>query len=125
MISSHPSSTHNHSNNLQLPFNTQHTTQQRLRENEGKTKHRRKQRNESNMDAGFQLPPGVDLCLVPAVKPPPGVIPNFDNPASLATAIIAVSAVMLTISTIFLVARAVTNFPKYSKADCKYSTVTT
>ncbi|KAL6892880.1 hypothetical protein HDV57DRAFT_483248 [Trichoderma longibrachiatum] len=69
------------------------------------------------MDAGFRLPPGVDLCLVPAVKPPPGVVRNFTNPASLATAIIAVSAVMLTISTFFLVARAVTNFPKYGKPD--------
>lgn len=69
------------------------------------------------MGVSLQLPSGVDLCQVPAAMPPPGVVPNFVNPASLATAIIAVSVVMLTISTIFLAARVVTNFPKYNKAD--------
>ncbi|PTB68949.1 hypothetical protein BBK36DRAFT_2315 [Trichoderma citrinoviride] len=67
--------------------------------------------------ATIQLPPGVDLCLVPAAMPPPGVVPNFDNPESLATAIIAVTVVMLTISTIFLAVRVFTNFPKYNSAD--------
>jgi hypothetical protein len=75
------------------------------------------------MGVSLQLPSGVDLCQVPAAMPPPGVVPNFVNPASLATAIIAVSVVMLTISTIFLAARVVTNFPKYNKADCKISRV--
>ncbi|KAL6875001.1 hypothetical protein J3F83DRAFT_535429 [Trichoderma novae-zelandiae] len=67
--------------------------------------------------SSLQLPPGVDLCLVPAALPPPGVIPNFVNPTSLAPAIIAVSVVMLTVSTVFLAARVLTNFPKYNKAD--------
>ena len=73
--------------------------------------------------ATIQLPPGVDLCLVPAAMPPPGVVPNFDNPESLATANIAVTVVMLTISTIFLAVRVFTNFPKYNSAEGKYSTI--
>ncbi|KAI4289384.1 MAG: hypothetical protein L6R35_001353 [Caloplaca aegaea] len=36
----------------------------------------------------FQLPPGTDLSMVPAAKPPPGVTPQFQHPSSLTPTLI-------------------------------------
>lgn len=52
-----------------------------------------------------QLPPGVPLSQIPALKPPPGVKPNFVDPVSLAPAIIAVNVVFLVLMLIALVMR--------------------
>ncbi|KAL7938507.1 hypothetical protein V8C35DRAFT_328564 [Trichoderma chlorosporum] len=65
----------------------------------------------------LNIPPGADLCQIPATAPPPGVVPNFVDPISLASALIAVSAVMLTWSTIFIVARIWMNWGKFKLAD--------
>ncbi|KAM0525736.1 hypothetical protein ACHAPE_000447 [Trichoderma viride] len=64
-----------------------------------------------------QLPPGTDLCKIPAAVPPPGVIPKLGGPAPLAPAIVAVSAVMLAFSTIFIVGRVWVNIRKLKTAD--------
>ena len=37
----------------------------------------------------------IDLAHTPAMTPPPGVIPNFDNPQSRGGIVISVSAVCL------------------------------
>lgn len=70
--------------------------------------------------ASHQLPPGTDLCKIPAAVPPPGVIPKLGGPAPLAPAIVAVSAVMLAFSTIFIVGRVWINIRKLKIADCKW-----
>ncbi|KAL6806622.1 hypothetical protein GGI42DRAFT_321698 [Trichoderma sp. SZMC 28013] len=67
--------------------------------------------------SSLTIPPGVDLCQIPASPPPPGVVPNFVDPESLAGALIAVSAVMLTWSTIFLAARMWMNWRNLKLAD--------
>ncbi|KAL7907121.1 hypothetical protein GGI35DRAFT_79155 [Trichoderma velutinum] len=67
--------------------------------------------------SSLTLPPGADLCQIPAAPPPPGTVPNFVDPKSLATAIIAVSAVMLTWSTIFIAARIWMNWRNFKLAD--------
>lgn len=71
--------------------------------------------------ASHQLPPGTDLCKIPAAVPPPGVIPKLGGPAPLAPAIVAVSAVMLAFSTIFIVGRVWVNIRKLKTADCKWN----
>ncbi|KAL6897096.1 hypothetical protein GGI43DRAFT_107489 [Trichoderma evansii] len=67
--------------------------------------------------ASPHLPPGTDLCKIPAAIPPPGVVPKLGGPAPLAPAIVAVSVVMLTFSTIFIVGRVWINFRKLKTAD--------
>ncbi|KAM6477264.1 hypothetical protein HDV62DRAFT_373269 [Trichoderma sp. SZMC 28011] len=67
--------------------------------------------------ASLTIPPGVDLCQIPASLPPPGVVPNFVDPESLAGAIIAVSVVMLTWSTTFVAARLWMNWRNLKLAD--------
>ncbi|KAL7951824.1 hypothetical protein V8C42DRAFT_339731 [Trichoderma barbatum] len=67
--------------------------------------------------SSLTLPPGADLCQIPAAPPPPGVVPNFVDPESLSTAIIAVSTVMLVWSTIFMAARIWMNFRDFKLAD--------
>lgn len=69
--------------------------------------------------SSLTIPPGTDLCQLPAAMPPPGVVPNFVDPESLAPALIAVSAVMLTWSTIFIAARLWMNWRDLKLADCK------
>ncbi|KAJ4861648.1 hypothetical protein T069G_02602 [Trichoderma breve] len=67
--------------------------------------------------SSLTIPPGTDLCQLPAAMPPPGVVPNFVDPESLAPALIAVSAVMLTWSTIFIAARLWMNWRDLKLAD--------
>ncbi|KAI0965158.1 hypothetical protein F4678DRAFT_476821 [Xylaria arbuscula] len=40
------------------------------------------------------IPPGVDLCLIPSAPPPPGLVSNFVNPASLAAPTFAVGSIL-------------------------------
>ncbi|KAF4215124.1 hypothetical protein CNMCM8980_010661 [Aspergillus fumigatiaffinis] len=63
------------------------------------------------------LPPGTDLCAIPAAQPPPGQTSNFVNPPNLAAATIAVTAVTLAWATLFTAARLYTNFRKLTWAD--------
>lgn len=52
------------------------------------------------------LPPGVDLCSVPAAALPEGqTVPNFDDPVSLQTTSIGVSSVLLAFTYLFAAAR--------------------
>ena len=46
----------------------------------------------------------------PALKPPPGVIPNFDNPAGVQGEIFATLIVCLVVSTIFVWSRLYTRY---------------
>ncbi|KAL4786386.1 hypothetical protein BJX76DRAFT_355112 [Aspergillus varians] len=64
------------------------------------------------------IPPGTDLCAIPAAQPPSGQTPNLVNPDSLAAATIAVTTILITWSTLFLAARVYTNLRKLSLADC-------
>ncbi|KAI1657786.1 hypothetical protein F4813DRAFT_73879 [Daldinia decipiens] len=65
------------------------------------------------MDA---LPPGIDLCQVPAGTPPDGV-PNFLNPPSLGPALIGVTATMMAWTVIFLAGRLWVNRHRFQQAD--------
>ena len=51
------------------------------------------------------LPPNIDLSKIPALAPPPGVTPNFDNPSSIGKAIIIVNVVFLTLMLGFVIMR--------------------
>ncbi|KAL8904338.1 MAG: hypothetical protein Q9207_003349 [Kuettlingeria erythrocarpa] len=53
----------------------------------------------------LQLPPGFNPALVPALAPPPGVVPNFTNPVSRANAVIAANGVITTVMLVFVFAR--------------------
>ncbi|RFU81869.1 hypothetical protein TARUN_332 [Trichoderma arundinaceum] len=64
-----------------------------------------------------QLPPGTDLCQIPAGVPPPGVVPDLTSSAPLAPATIAVSTVLTTLSVVFTVGRIWTNIHKLKAAD--------
>ncbi|KAL8789661.1 MAG: hypothetical protein Q9195_006714 [Heterodermia aff. obscurata] len=44
----------------------------------------------------FNLPPGTDLSTIPAGIPPPGVIPNFVNPPSLAPTVLGINITFMT-----------------------------
>lgn len=48
------------------------------------------------------VPHGLPLSQVPALEPPPGVIPNLVNPPSLANTVIVVSVVFLTLMLFFV-----------------------
>ncbi|KAK4236589.1 hypothetical protein C8A03DRAFT_16781 [Achaetomium macrosporum] len=64
-----------------------------------------------------QLPPGTDLCAIPAGAPPEGQVPNLVNPDNLHASLIAVPAVMTAWSLIFTTARLYTNKRKLGWAD--------
>lgn len=48
----------------------------------------------------------LDLWKIPALAPPPGVIPNFDNPTSSSSICLVVIAVTLPLMIAFLALRA-------------------
>lgn len=48
------------------------------------------------------LLPGMDPNMIPAAKPPPGVMPNFINPVTLANNIVAVASTVLVLTAILL-----------------------
>ncbi|KAJ6444955.1 hypothetical protein O9K51_03357 [Purpureocillium lavendulum] len=64
-----------------------------------------------------ELPPGTDLCKVPAGVPPEGHMPQFDADAPLATATIAVATVLTAISLFFTAGRIFVNIRKLKWAD--------
>ncbi|KAL4943636.1 hypothetical protein BDV06DRAFT_234517 [Aspergillus oleicola] len=64
-----------------------------------------------------EIPPGTDLCAIPASQPPAGQAPNFVNPDSLENATIAVTTILITGATAFIVARIFTNFRTLNLAD--------
>lgn len=65
------------------------------------------------------LPPGVDLCTIPAGSPPDSeTVPNLSNPVSLQITSAAVSIVMLALTYVFVAARAFANRSKLSWSDC-------
>ncbi|KAL9593739.1 MAG: hypothetical protein Q9179_005720 [Wetmoreana sp. 5 TL-2023] len=51
------------------------------------------------------LPPGISLDMIPSAKPPKGVQPNFSNPVTLETTVIAVSAVTSALAVVLLCTR--------------------
>jgi hypothetical protein len=55
----------------------------------------------------MSLPPnaGIDLSQIPALQPPPGVVPNFIDPYTRGPMFIALSAVAIGIMYLFVVAR--------------------
>ena len=70
-----------------------------------------------------QLPPGVDLSTVPMQSPPPGHIPNFDNPPdSQAPIVIGTGVAFGSLSLIFVCLRVWTNMTVSKKLradDCE------
>ncbi len=66
----------------------------------------------------LETPPSLhDSALLqqPALTPPPGVIPNFTNPADQGPMLIIVGAVLLALVIIALVTRAYTKFTSSGK----------
>ena len=60
---------------------------------------------------------------VGAVPPPPGVKPNFKNPAYISGGIVPLSAVFVTLSTLFLAIRLYTKLriiKVFGSEDCKF-----
>ena len=55
-------------------------------------------------------PPGLDLSLTPVIPPPPGVTPDFVNPVSCATDVLAASAVATALMLVFVSARLYAKF---------------
>ena len=72
----------------------------------------------------LNLPPGTDLSTIPAGIPPPGVIPNFVNPPSLAPAVLGINITFMVITAIFVSARLTVNLTRKRKTgidDCKFT----
>ncbi len=67
-----------------------------------------------------QLPPGTDLCAIPAGAPPDGQLPNLVDPETLETSLVVVSSVMTAWAALFTAARIYTNKRKLQAADCEY-----
>ena len=68
----------------------------------------------------------MDLAQLPAGIPPPGVVPNFKNPPSLAQPIIAVHAVFLSLAVLFVALRLYTKIfltRLLRWDDCEYPTL--
>lgn len=68
------------------------------------------------------LPPGTDLSKIPAGIPPPGVIPNFVNPPSLAPVVLGINITFMVITAVFVSARLTVNLTRKRKTgidDCK------
>ncbi|KAI1633647.1 hypothetical protein F4809DRAFT_622299 [Biscogniauxia mediterranea] len=59
----------------------------------------------------MSLPPGVDLCQVPALTPPDGVIPNFTDPSpSLESTSIGITVLLTALGTVFVSGRVYANW---------------
>lgn len=52
---------------------------------------------------------GLDLSKIPISQPPPGVIPNFENPPSIAGAVIAIGVIMVVLTMSFVMLRLYSN----------------
>ena len=64
------------------------------------------------------IPPGTDLCKIPAGRPPAGTVPNLIDPESLTAATIGISVVLLVLLCIFITARVWINRHKWRLSDC-------
>lgn len=60
----------------------------------------------------------MDLCAIPGGHPPDGVLPNFENPPSLAPAMIAVMTLMSTFSILIVAGRLYVNRTRLHASDC-------
>ncbi len=68
-------------------------------------------------------PPHIDLARIPAQPPPPGVRPNFVDPYTFAPAFIAISVVLMTLTTFFLCIRFYTRIAilrVFGVTDCRF-----
>ena len=64
---------------------------------------------------------GLDISKLPISMPPPGVIPNFKNPQTIAGAIITIGVVMVILTVTFVALRLYSNHHanrKYGLDDC-------
>lgn len=64
---------------------------------------------------------GLDFSKVPISIPPPGVTPNFDNPQTIAGAILIIGVVMIVLTVSFVMLRLYSNHSssrKFSLDDC-------
>lgn len=64
---------------------------------------------------------GLDFSKIPISMPPPGVIPNFDNPQTIAPAILTIGIVMVILTVSFVALRLYSNhhaLRKYGVDDC-------
>lgn len=64
---------------------------------------------------------GYDFSTIPITVPPPGVISNFDNPQTIAPAILAIGVVMVILTVSFVALRMYSNHHasrKYGIDDC-------
>jgi hypothetical protein len=60
----------------------------------------------------------MDLCAISGGQPPDGVLPNFENPPSLAPAMIAVISLMSTFSILVVAGRLYVNGARLHASDC-------
>ncbi|ROW17427.1 hypothetical protein VPNG_00982 [Cytospora leucostoma] len=60
---------------------------------------------------------GIDLCAYPAATPPDGVVPNFVNPTSLASATVSICIILTTWAVLTVAARLHTNWGELNAAD--------
>jgi hypothetical protein len=68
-----------------------------------------------------QIPPGADLSKLPSGEPPPGVVPQFDNPPTALTGtLIGICAFLITWGTCFAAIRIWVNRRKLGVADGKH-----
>lgn len=65
----------------------------------------------------MSLEASIDLCTVPAGTSPNGLY-NFDNPTTMAPAIISVGVILCTVSSTLTVCRVFVNRKKLFAADC-------
>ena len=64
---------------------------------------------------------GLDFSKIPISKPPPGVVSNFENPKTIAGAVIAIGVVMMILTVSFVMLRLYSNHHakrKFSIDDC-------
>ncbi|KAF2675973.1 hypothetical protein K458DRAFT_283540, partial [Lentithecium fluviatile CBS 122367] len=64
-----------------------------------------------------QIPPRTDLSKIPAGTPPPGVMPQFDNPPSLTSTLVGMCAFLITWGTSFAAIRIWTNRHRFGIGD--------
>ncbi|KAK7943322.1 uncharacterized protein PG986_012435 [Apiospora aurea] len=62
------------------------------------------------------FPPGTDLCQIPSGQPPPGVVPNFNDPG-LRVVVITISVITTTIAAVFGICRLLNNIRKLTVSD--------
>ena len=71
----------------------------------------------------MDISPGVPLNQIPGLQPPPGVVPNFINPESYQSTIIATLTVCLATATLFTILRLYSKvfvIKSIALEDCKY-----